>query len=425
MTKKIMVIGGGGREHALVWKLSQEKGSTILCCPGNPGIATLATCENISAEDLPGLLEKATSWKPDLVVVGPDNPLALGIVDIFTSKGFRIFGPTQKAAQFESSKVFTKDFLIRHGIPTARSEQFTDYVKALQYSQKLSYPQVIKADGLALGKGVVIAQNGSEATHALYQMMEKKIFGVSGEKVLIEEFLLGEEVSAHAFVDGKTFRMMPIAQDHKRVGDGDVGPNTGGMGTYSPVTAATQEICEQIEERVFKKFMEGCKKDGIEFKGILFPGLMLTHDGPKVLEFNARFGDPETQVLMQRLDSDLSPILEACIDSKVEEAEIKWKSDAALCVVIASGGYPGVCEKGNKISRLPIANEVLGVTVFHAGTSMKDGETVNTGGRVLGVTATHSSLESAQSNAYLAVSKINFTGMLFRKDIGWRSLRNR
>ncbi len=418
MSQKIFIIGGGGREHALCWKVAQSKlAGEILCAPGNPGMAQIARTAPVSAEDLPGLLQIARDYQPDLTIVGPDNPLALGIVDLFLENGFKTFGPNQKAAQFEASKVFTKEFCLRHNIPTAQSEQFTDAGKAREYSRKLPFPQVIKADGLALGKGVVIAQNASEAEAAIDDMMVKKVFGASGETILIEEFLTGPEVSAHAFVDGQSFAMMPIAQDHKRVGEGDTGLNTGGMGTYSPVPFADETAVKQIAREVFERFMEGCRKENIDYRGILFPGLIMTPSGPKVLEFNARFGDPETQSYMRRLDSDLVEICHACVDGQLCGQDIRWSDKTAICVVVASGGYPGAYQKGFEITGLDTAAQIAGVKVFHAGTASQDGKIVNTGGRVLGVTVLADTLAEAQKTAYQAVDKIHFHGAFCRRDI--------
>lgn len=423
MSQKIFIIGGGGREHALCWKVAQSPlVGKILCAPGNPGIAQIAEIRPVGLEDLPGLLALAREFQPDLTIVGPDNPLALGIVDLFTAEGFKTFGPDKRGAQFEASKVFTKEFCLRHGIPTARSESFTSVEAALECSRGWDYPQVIKADGLALGKGVVIAQNAGEAQGAIHDMMVRKIFGASGEKILIEEFLTGPEVSAHAFVDGQTYAMMPVAQDHKRVGDGDTGPNTGGMGTYSPVPFADEKIAAQIAREVFDRFMEGCRKDGILFKGILFPGLILTPDGPKVLEFNTRFGDPETQSLMRRLDSDLVALCHACVDGTLRGMDIRWSAQTALCLVVASEGYPGSYTKGHEITGIADADAMPGVKVFHAGTALKDGAVVNAGGRVLGVTALADDLPVARQNAYEAAEKIKFQGAFHRGDIAAKGL---
>jgi len=423
MSQKIFVIGGGGREHALCWKIARSPlVGSILCAPGNPGIAQIAQTRAVSPEDLSALLELAREFQPDLTIVGPDNPLALGIVDLFTANGFKTFGPNQKAAQFEASKVFTKEFCLRHHIPTARSEQFTDVTKALACSRDWPFPQVIKADGLALGKGVIIAQNAAEAEAAIDDMLVKKVFGAAGEKILIEEFLTGPEISAHAFVDGKTFAMMPIAQDHKRVGEGDTGLNTGGMGTFSPVPFASDADIAQIAEEVFERFMEGCRKENIDYRGILFPGLILTTDGPKVLEFNARFGDPETQSYMRRMESDLVEVCHACVDGTLAGQEIRWNTQTAICVVVASGGYPGNYQKNSPITGLDHASEMPGVVVFHAGTSLKDGAVINSGGRVLGVTALEDSLPAARQRAYAAVDQIHFSGAFCRRDIAAKGL---
>lgn len=425
MAQKIFIIGGGGREHAICWKVAQSPlVGQILCAPGNPGIADMAEVRNVSAEDLPGLLQIAREYQPCLTIVGPDNPLALGIVDLFTENGFKTFGPNKKAAQFEASKVFTKEFCLRHNIPTAQSEQFTHSEKALEYSRKLPFPQVIKADGLALGKGVVIAQNAVEAESAIDDMMVKKIFGSSGETILIEEFLTGPEISAHAFVDGQSFAMMPIAQDHKRVGEGDTGPNTGGMGTYSPVPFTDEATIKQMQKEVFERFLDGCRAESIDYRGILFPGLILTAAGPKVLEFNARFGDPETQSYMRRLESDLVEICHACVDGQLHGQDIRWSDKTAICVVVASGGYPGSYKKGNPITGLDEAEQIAGVKVFHAGTALKESVVTNAGGRVLGVTVLADSLAEAQKIAYQAVERIHFDGAFCRGDIADKGLKH-
>ncbi|MDX2227698.1 MAG: phosphoribosylamine--glycine ligase [Verrucomicrobiae bacterium] len=423
MSETVLVIGGGAREHALVWKLSQSpRKPKIICAPGNPGIAPIAECANIGAEDLPSLLAFAKSMRPDLTIVGPDNPLAKGIVDMFQHVGLKIFGPNQKAAQFEASKCFAKDFCLRHDIPTARCATFTNADEALGFSASLPYPQVIKADGLALGKGVIIAQNAAEVRTAVDDMMIKRIFGGAGEKILIEEFMEGLEVSAHAFLDGKNYRMMPLAQDHKRIGENNTGPNTGGMGTYSPVPFADASAEKLIAERIFDRFMAGCVAEEIDFKGVLFPGIMLTDRGPYVIEFNARFGDPETQSLMRRLDSDLLEIILACTQGSLSSQSIQWKDECAATIVLASEGYPGVYKKGLPITGIAEAEKNAAVKVFHAGTKLKEGVLVNSGGRVLSVSATGPSLPQALQTAYAAAEKISFEGKCLRRDIGFQSL---
>lgn len=423
----VLVIGGGGREHALVWKLSQSRQvKKIICAPGNAGTSAEPKCENraLSAEALGDLLELAKKERVDLTVVGPDNPLAMGIVDLFQKKGMRIFGPTQKAAQFESSKVFTKNFLKKYGIPAAASETFTHSPDAYAYAQKFGgRTLVVKADGLALGKGVVIARNGEEACRAIYNMMEAKVFGVAGEKILVEEFLEGQEASIHAMIDGSSYRLFPAAQDHKRIGDGDTGPNTGGMGTYSPPPLMTEARMKEVDEKILKPFMEGCRAEGIEYRGMLFPGLMVTREGVKVLEFNARFGDPETQSLLMRMESDLFSLLNACVDGTLAGTELKFKQDAAVCVVMAAEGYPGVVRKGDEIHGIAKVDGREGVKVFHAGTKEEGGRILTAGGRVLGVTALGGDLGQARDRAYSAVSKIVWPGACYRRDIGAKGLK--
>lgn len=428
ISMKVLVIGSGGREHALAWKLSQSaKVTTVLCAPGNAGTSKEAKCENreVAAEALPELLELARKERVDLTVVGPDNPLAMGIVDLFQKKGQRIFGPNQKAAQFEASKVFTKQFLKKYSIPAASSESFSESVAAYAYARSHSgKPLVIKADGLALGKGVIIARNAEDACRAIYNMMEAKVFGVAGEKILIEEFLEGEEASIHALVDGSSYKLFPAAQDHKRIGEGDTGPNTGGMGTYSPPPLMTEARMKEVEEKVLRPFLKGCQAEGIEYRGTLFPGLMVNRDGIKVLEFNARFGDPETQSLMMRLDSDLLDLLNAVVDGTLKNAEMNFKSEAAVCVVMAAEGYPGAVRKGDEIRGIAEVDGKNGVKVFHAGTKLDGKEILTSGGRVLGVSALGRDLRAARDQAYAAAGKITWPGAQYRKDIGAKGLRS-
>ncbi|MCX7825902.1 MAG: phosphoribosylamine--glycine ligase [Verrucomicrobiae bacterium] len=421
---KVLVIGGGGREHALAWKLAQSPRVTKLyAAPGNAGIAQVAECRPVGAEDLPGLHALAQEVKPDLTVVGPDNPLAMGVVDLFQKHGLRIFGPSASAARFESSKIFAKQFMARHGIPTARFGQFSDSRSAEAFARSFGGPCVVKADGLALGKGVLVCQTPTEAAQAIRLMMEQKAFGAAGERVVIEEFMTGDEISIHALVDGRSFRAFPSSQDHKRVGDGDTGPNTGGMGTISPVPQATAELLQTVERQILEPFVRGCQADGIEYRGLIYPGLMLTPDGPRVLEFNARFGDPETQVLMMRMESDLLEAVEAVVDGRLADTALRFRSEAAVCVVMASGGYPGDYPKGKVIRGLDDAAKLDGVQVFHAGTKRQDGAIVTSGGRVLGVTALGRDLKAARERAYEAVARIQFDGAHCRKDIGWRAFR--
>jgi phosphoribosylamine--glycine ligase len=421
---KILVIGSGGREHALVWKLkASPRVSEIFCAPGNAGTGELATNVPIPISDHGALIAFASAEGIDLTVVGPDDALAAGIVDHFERAGLKIFGPSQVAAQLESSKVFAKEFMQRHGIPTAASGHFSDSALAHRFAQESRYPLVIKADGLALGKGVIIAQTPWEAAQAIHDIMEKRQFGAAGDRVVIEEFLTGQECSVHALVDGDHYLLFPAAQDHKQIGDGDQGPNTGGMGTFSPPEKlVTPEIIERIHREVMEPFMAGLKKDGLRFRGLLFPGVMVTPEGPKLLEFNCRFGDPETQVILSRLKSDLVDLLEAAVEGRLDQVTAEWDSRAAVCVIMASGGYPGSYSKGKAITGIAQAEALGQVTVFHAGTQKVNGELVTAGGRVLGVTALGDDLQSAQARAYEAVSKIHFEGATFRRDIGAKGL---
>jgi phosphoribosylamine---glycine ligase len=414
----VLVIGGGGREHALVWKLKQSpRVHRLLCAPGNAGTATLAENFPVPAGDLDGLVDLARRERVDLVVVGPDDPLAAGLVDRLEAAGLRAFGPRAEAARFEASKSFAKDFMLRHGIPTARSAAFTDFAAACVYAQAQNFPLVIKADGLALGKGVTIAADYAQAEQALREAMVDGVFGAAGHTVLIEEFLTGREVSVHALVDGKSWLLFPDARDHKRALDGDRGPNTGGMGTLSPSGRVDDELRARIEREILAPFVRGLQADGLDFRGMLFPGLMLTPAGPKVLEFNARFGDPETQVLLPRLRSDLTVLLEATIDGRLSTVSADWDSRAACCVVMTSGGYPGDYERGQEITGLDAAAQA-GALVFHAGTRDEGGRCLTAGGRVLGVTALGADAGAAVAAAYGGVRRIGFAQAAFRTDIG-------
>jgi phosphoribosylamine--glycine ligase len=419
---KILVLGSGGREHALVWKLQQSpRVRALYCAPGNAGTAQLATNVPIKITEQQKLVEFAQREGIDLTVVGPDDALAAGIVDLFQKHGLRIFGPTQSGARLESSKVFAKEFMQRHGIPTAKSGSFSDSSEAQRFCQKARHPLVVKADGLALGKGVIIARNSWESGLAIHEIMDARKFGDAGNQVLIEEFLEGEECSIHALVDGKDYLLFPGAQDHKRALDGDQGPNTGGMGTFSPpARLLTPELEERVRREVLDPFIAGLQKDGLDFRGMLFPGLMVTAEGPMVLEFNCRFGDPETQVLLTRLESDLVELLEATIDGRLAGTQATWKPEPAVCVVMASGGYPGNYATGNAITGLEQTPE--GVTVFHAGTRQENGQVVTAGGRVLGVTALAGDLIAARQRAYAAVEGIHFEGRQFRRDIAVKGL---
>jgi phosphoribosylamine--glycine ligase len=419
---KILVLGSGGREHALVWKLRQSPRVTaVYCAPGNAGIAELATCVPIKITEHAALVQFAQNEKIDLTVVGPDDALAAGIVDLFQARGLRIFGPTQKAAQLESSKVFAKEFMQRHGLPTARSGSFSSSAEARAFAGTMSCPLVVKADGLALGKGVIIAQTQEEAATAIREIMDERKFGDAGSRVVIEEFLVGEECSIHALVDGQSYLLFPTAQDHKRALDGDEGLNTGGMGTFSPAAKlVTPAMEERIHREILAPFIAGLARDGLDFRGMLFPGLMVTAEGPKLLEFNCRFGDPETQVLLTRLDSDLVDLLEATIDGRLADMQARWKPESAVCVILASGGYPGSYASGKAINGL---DRVPGeITVFHAGTKRDGDATVTAGGRVLGVTALASDLAAAREKAYAAVEQIGFEGRQFRRDIAVKGL---
>ena len=415
----VLIIGGGGREHALAWKLARSPRVTkIFCAPGNAGTALLGENVPLAITDGAGLLGFAQAHGIGLTVVGPDDALADGIVDRFQAAGLRIFGPTRAAARLEWSKVYTKEFLQRHGIPTAAAGSFESSAAALAFCAGRNYPLVIKADGLAAGKGVIIAENGGEAAAAIREMIDGSRFGAAGNRILVEEFLRGRECSLHALLDGKTYRLLPVAQDHKRIGEGDQGANTGGMGTASPPPVPLSGRMEKrIEAEIMQPLMRGLAADGLQFQGLLFPGLMLTADGPRVIEFNARFGDPETQVLLPRLRNDLLPVLEAVIDGRLDQIQLEWDPRPAVCVVLASHGYPGTYETGKPIHGLEAVTDP-DVVVFHAGTkSGPQGQILTSGGRVLGVTALGATLEEARARAYGAAARITFEGCYFRRDI--------
>jgi len=427
---KILVVGFGGREHALVWKLAQSPHpSRMWCAPGNAGISQehlangqAVECIGVSADDLRGLLAFARENQPELTVVGPDNPLAQGIVDLFQANRLRIWGPNQQAAQFESSKVFAQEFMERHGIPTARAGTFTDAAAARAFAESLEGRCAVKADGLALGKGVLISTNNQEAREAIDEILVRKSFGAAGGRIVIQEFLEGTEVSLHALCDGKTALLFPSSQDHKRALDGDRGLNTGGMGTYSPAPFLADSELPAIQRLILEPWLQGCAEEGIDFRGILYPGLMLTKAGPKVLEFNARFGDPETQVYLARLENDLVELLEASVSGTLAKLRLTWRSSPAVCVVMASAGYPASYAKGKPIHGLEEAGRLPNTKVFHAGTAMVGDEIVTSGGRVLGVTAWANDLRKAQAAAYAAVEKIQFEGTQFRRDIAAKAL---
>jgi len=421
---KVLVIGGGGREHAIAWKLSQSKSvDKIYCSPGNAGIADIAECIDVSQDDFRSLLDFVKYEWIDLTIVGPEAPLSKGIVDLFEQEGRRILGPTKAAARLESSKVFSKDLMRSHGIPTADYRVFTSYLHAEEYVKFKGAPIVLKADGLAAGKGVFVAASVDEAMDALRQIMKDRVFGEAGDRVLIEDCLRGEEASFMAFTDGKTIVPMVSSQDHKRIFDNDQGPNTGGMGAYSPAPVITEELQAVVMEKVMKQTIRALKAEGITYKGILYAGLMIDKGKPYVLEFNCRFGDPETQPVLSRLESDLMEVAMAVTDEKLSEIRVEWKKDPSVCVVLSSEGYPGKYRKGDAITGIDAANSLEGVHVFHAGTAFKDSDTVTSGGRVLGVTATGSTIAAAKKRAYEAVEKIHFRGMHYRKDIADRALK--
>ena len=419
----ILVIGGGGREHALVSKLKESaQVNKIYCAPGNPGIAELAECVALDVNDNAVLVDFAIAHKIDLTVVGPEMYLVNGVVDAFRGKGLAIFGPSQSAARIEGSKAFSKYLMEKYEIPTAGFAVFTDAEEAKGYIRQQGAPVVVKADGLAAGKGVVVAMTVDEALAAVDMIMCDNVFGMAGSQVVIEEFLVGEEASILAFTDGKTIIPMVAAQDHKRVYDLDQGPNTGGMGAYAPAPVVTTALSEQVMKEILQPTVDAMASEGCPYCGCLYAGLIMTADGPKVIEFNARFGDPETQVVLPLLDSDLVRIMEDCINGTLADADIKWKSSAAVCIVMASGGYPGKYDNGHVIQGLQEAQK-QGAYVFHAGTAIHDGHVVTNGGRVLGVTAIGPDIEQAVGKAYQAVDCLTFTGMHYRRDIAHRAIR--
>src|SRR5437588_3471670 len=415
---KILVIGGGGREHALAWKLKQSPAITrIFCAPGNAGTASIAENVPIAATEIKPLLAFAKENDVDLAVVGPDEPLALGIVDLFGRDNLRIFGPTKSAARLESSKIFAKELMRAQKVPTAQAQTFSDSQTALSYCDELKFPVVIKADGLALGKGVIIANDAATARSTIEAMMNEARFGDAGRRIVIEEFLRGRECSIHALVDGENYRLLESARDHKRAFDGDEGPNTGGMGAFSPANNWNSKLQSQFETEVMRPVLRGLAKEGVVYRGLLYPGLMMTDDGPRVLEFNCRFGDPETQALLPRLKSDLVQLLEATIDGKIDQQTIEWDKRASVTVVLASAGYPGKYEGGKVISGLENAAKLEGVQIFHAGTKSAGSQIVTAGGRVLAVTALGSTIADARKRAYEAVELIQFEGCHYRRDI--------
>lgn len=421
---KVLVIGGGGREHAIVWKLSKSKHvDRIYCAPGNAGIAEIAECIDVQPSDFNALIDFVKYEWIDLTIVGPEEPLSKGIVDIFEKEGRRILGPQKAAVQLESSKAFAKDFMKRHLIPTAEYRVFSSYHQAEDYVRMKGAPIVIKADGLAAGKGVIVAASVDEAIDALRKIMKEKIFGEAGNRVIIEECLTGEEASFMVFTDGKSIVPMAHSQDHKRVFDNDKGPNTGGMGAYSPAPIVTKEIESYVMEKIMKPTVYGLKSEGIEYKGILYAGLMIKNGIPFVLEFNCRMGDPETQPILTRLDSDLISISLAITDRKLSDVEIKWKDEASVCVVLTSGGYPNKYDKGKEIFGLEDVKKMKDVIVFHAGTTFDNNKIVTNGGRVLGVTGIGKDIKAARDKAYKAIEKIHFEGMHYRMDIADKAIK--
>ncbi len=420
---KILIIGGGGREHAIGWKVKQsEKAGEIFFAPGNAGTINIGTNIDIKATDIPKLVEFAKREKINLTLALPDDPLALGIVDEFKKENLRIWGPTKNAAELEASKVFSKNFMQRHNLPTAEFGVFKDIETAEIYLMRQKYPIVIKANGLAFGKGVIIAKNKKEALEALDDILIKKTMGQAGEEIVIEEFLTGPEISIHAFTDGKHYSIFPTSQDHKKIGEGDTGLNTGGMGTIAPLPFIKNELFEKIEKEIVAPTILNMEKEERSFQGLLYPGLILTEEGPKLLEYNARFGDPETQSYMRLLNTDILDIMDACIDGTLDKIEIKWKNLSVCTVVLASGGYPEKYEKGKEITGIEEAEMQPDILVFHAGTKMDENKLVTNGGRVLGITATGNDLKEALEKAYKAIEKISFEGMQYRRDIGKKTL---
>lgn len=421
---RVLVVGSGGREHAICWKLAQSpKVSKLYCAPGNGGIEAIAECLPLNAEDIQGICATAKERHIDLVVVGPEVPLAMGMVDALADCGIRAFGPNKKCAQLEASKSFTKSFLMRHNIPTAGYREFTNKEELQNAVGIYGFPMVLKADGLAAGKGVVIAETAEEAGRAIEDMMGDRIFGTAGDKVVVEEYLSGIEASMLCFVDEDTIVPMESAQDYKRIFDHDLGPNTGGMGSYSPSLVFSQELSDRINEEILVPTLKGFQEDGLDFKGVLFVGLMITDKGPKVIEFNNRFGDPETQAILPRMETDLMDIFLAVTVNKLKDIEIKWSENKSICVVLAAGGYPGHYEKGKKITGLDAVDD--DVMIFHAGTT-KQGDTtedgapeiLTNGGRVLGVALTADTMEECRKRVFENVERIHFEGMQYRKDIG-------
>ncbi len=421
---KVLVVGGGGREHALVWKLNQSpKVDKIYCAPGNAGISEIAECVDIKADNIDELLDFVKYNWIDLTVVGPEVPLTEGIVDAFVKEGRRIFGPGSSGARLEGSKMFSKDFMQKYGLPSAEYKIFTSYSQAEEYVRLKGAPIVIKADGLAAGKGVVVAETVNEALEALKLIMKDKAFGTAGNRVVVEQCLKGEEASFMILTDGETVVPLVTSQDHKQIFDGDKGPNTGGMGAYSPAPIVTEDLSDEIMRSIIDPLMNGLKRENINYRGVIYVGVMVCDGKPYVLEFNVRFGDPEAQPILARLDSDLFELLKATAEGKLKDVRVSWKSDTSICVVLASEGYPGPYTKGKVIEGLDAFKNDDNVVVFHAGTDLNNGEVVTSGGRVLGVTALGNSIKAAQDNVYEAVKKIRFEGMQYRKDIADKAIK--
>ena len=426
---KVLVVGSGGREHAIVWKVAQSpKVTKLYCAPGNAGIASMAECVPIKAMDIPAICAFAKDNSIDLVIVGPEAPLTQGLADELRAAGILTFGPSKAAAAIEGSKVFSKELMAKYGIPSATFRSFDDPIEATAYIEEISYgsdcPIVLKADGEALGKGVFVCDKKSEALDAIKTIMLDKAFGKAGDTIVIEELLVGQEASLMAITDGETVVPMTAVQDHKRAYDGDLGPNTGGMGCYSPVPVVSQELYDQVLETIIKPTVRAMKAEGRPYTGVLYTGIILTKDGPKVLEYNARFGDPETQVALPLIETDFIDIVQAALSGSLDSLDIKCYNGAAVCVVIASGGYPGNYESGKPITGLDEANSLDGVTVFHAGTKFQNDQIATSGGRVLGVTGIGETFQEAIDRAYAGVDKIHFDGMHYRKDIGQRALKS-
>ncbi|MBF0522760.1 MAG: phosphoribosylamine--glycine ligase [Candidatus Omnitrophica bacterium] len=421
---KILIIGSGGREHVLTWKIKQSSlVKKIYCAPGNGGMAQIAECVDLKDTDIPGLLKFAKEKKIDLTVVGPEAPLVLGIVDVFEKEGLKIFGPAKAAAQLEGSKVFAKEFMHKYGIPTAPFRIFSDSKSAKDFLTRSRFPLVVKADGLAAGKGVVICKTLEEANCAVDQIMQERIFKEAGDKIIIEDCLLGEEVSILAMSDGENYVVLESAQDHKRIFDDDLGPNTGGMGAYSPAPIATLQVIDEVEKRVIEPVIAGMREEGTPFKGILYAGIMMTAMGPMVLEFNTRFGDPETQAIIPRLKNDLVELMHGSCEGQLNDVELIWDKRPCVCVVMSSGGYPGKYETGKEITGLEQFDHDSRGFVFHAGTKKEGEKILTSGGRVLGVTSLGNDVEDAIKNAYEMVEKIHFDRCFFRRDIGAKALR--